>query len=66
MTKQTPTQSRQNDITRSDDKTNTHTIKTKRYYKITSKHPHYQDKTIIQDDMTKQTAAQSRQSNSTR
>ena len=35
MSKQTPTQSRQNDITRSDDKTNTHTIKTKQYYKMT-------------------------------
>ena len=57
MTKQIPTQLRQNNITRSDVKTNTHTIKTKQYYKIT---------TIIQDHMSKQTLKQSRQNNFTR
>ena len=34
MTKQTHAQSGQNNITRSDDKTNTHIMKTKQYYKI--------------------------------
>ena len=55
MSKQTPTQSRQNNITRWHVKTNTHTIKTKQYYKITSKLPHNQDRTIIQEHMSKQT-----------
>ena len=31
-----------------------------------NKHPHNQDKTILRDDMTKQTPAQSRQNNITR
>ena len=68
MTKQTPTQSRQNNITRSHVKTNTNSMKTKQYYKITcqNKHPHYQDKTILQDHLPKQTPTLSRQNNVTR
>ena len=68
MSKQTPTQSRQNNITRWHDKPNTHTIKTKQYYKMTcqNKHPYNQDKTILQEHMSKQTPTQSRQNNITR
>ena len=68
MSKQTPTQSIPSNTTRSHVNTNTHTIKTKQYYKITcqNKHPHYQDKIILQDDMSKQTPTQSRQNNITR
>ena len=68
MTKQTPTQSRQDNITRWHVKTNTSTIKTKQYYKITcqNKHPHNQDKIILQDQMRKQTPTQSRQNNITK
>ena len=43
-------------------------MKTKQYYKITcqNKHPHYQDKTILQDHLPKQTPTLSRQNNVTR
>ena len=50
MSKQTAALSRQNNITRSDDKTNTHN----------------QDKTILQDHMSKQTETQWRQNNITK
>ena len=62
VSKKTPAQSRQNNITRSDNKTNTHTIKTKQYYKMTcqNKHLHNQNKTTLEDHMSKQTPAQSR------
>ena len=69
MSKQTPTQSKQNNIRRSHVKTNTRTIKkTILQDQITcqNKHRHSQYQAILQDHMSKQTPTQSRQNNITR
>ena len=67
VSKQTPAQSWQNNNKRTDDKTN-NPHKTKRYYQMTSKnkHHHNEDKTILQDQITKQTPTQSIPINITR